>query len=156
MDDENKKIMHQFELSRLKNSTDNVIKDRTLSQGFAPIKNATDNINTKQVVQQIGGNDFVEKIAKLRALKQAGKKMMGIIPFAGAGYAALQGDPAMASEELAGDIPVVGQAYEAIKPTESGNPEEERQMIAERNAQVNYNNSPARLARLKALQGMAR
>lgn len=113
-------------------------------------------INTKEVVQQIGGNDFVEKIAKLRALKQAGKKAMGIIPFAGAGYAALSGDPAMASEELAGDIPFVGQAYEAIKPTDSGNVEEERQMIAERNAQVAYGQSPAHLARMNVLRKMGR
>jgi hypothetical protein len=60
----------------------------------------------------------------------------------------------MAAEELAGDIPVAGQVYEAIKPTDSGNVEEERQMIAERNAQEDYSNSPARLARLKALQGI--
>lgn len=90
-------------------------------------------------------------------LGKLGKKAAGIIPLAGAGYAALQGDPAMAAEEAAGDIPFVGQAYEAIKPTESGNPEEERQMIAERNAKVNYQNSPAaagaKMAALKKIRG---
>lgn len=52
--------------------------------------------------------------------KTLGKKAMGVLPFAGAGYAALNGDSAMAAEELAGDVPVVGQAFEAIKPTASG------------------------------------
>lgn len=152
-----KKLTHQFEISKLKNATqDEVIKDRTLSQGFPPIKNATDHINTKEVVQQVGGNDFVEKIAKLRALKQAGKKMMGIVPFAGTAYGLMSGDPAMAAEEAAGDVPVAGQIYEAVRPSDSGNVEEERQMIAERNAQADYAQSPAHLARLRALQGLAR
>lgn len=87
-------------------------------------------------------------------LKKGSKKLMGAVPLLGAGYAALQGDPAMAAEELAGDVPVVGQAYEAIRPESAGNPEEERQMLAERDAQVNYQNSPAHLARMKVLQGL--
>lgn len=156
-DEKKKKVLHQFELSKLKNATqDNVIKDKTLSEGFKPIKNATEHINTREVIDQVGGDGFVEKIAKARALRQAGKKIAGIIPFAGAGYAALSGDPAMASEELAGDIPFVGQAYEAIKPTDSGNVEEERQMIAERNAQAAYGQSPAHLARINALKNLRR
>lgn len=156
---EKKQPPRQFELSRLTNSSDTGIKDRTLSEGFkdgGKVPNSTTKIDTKSVQNQLSGNDFVEKIAKLRALKGLGQKAMGVIPFAGAGYAALSGDPAMAADELAGDVPVLGQAYEAIKPSDSGNVEEERQMIAERNAQVDYNNSPAKLARLKALQGFGR
>lgn len=99
---------------------------------------------------------MAEKLAKHRALREMSKKAMGVIPFAGTAYAAFQGDPAMAAEELAGDVPVLGQAYEAFKPEAAGNPEEERQMIAERNAQVDYGQSPAHLARLKALQAMRR
>jgi hypothetical protein len=76
-------------------------------------------------------------------LKMLGKKAAGVIPLAGAGMAALSGEPAMAAEELAGDIPVIGQAYEAIKPSDSGNPEEERQMLSDRNTQGNYAKSQA-------------
>jgi hypothetical protein len=98
--------------------------------------------------------EFTQKMKQSRAADALKKKALGIVPFLGAGYAALDGDPAMAAEELAGDIPVAGQVYEAIKPSDSGNVEEERQMIAERNAREDYDNSPARMARLKALQGM--
>lgn len=76
-------------------------------------------------------------------LKMLGKKAAGVIPLAGAGLAALSGEPAQAAEELAGDIPVIGQAYEAIKPTESGNPQEERLELAEDAARKNYKKSPA-------------
>lgn len=153
--DNKKRPVHQFEISKLKNATqDEVIKDRTLSEGFKPLRNATEHINTKEVQSQLGGNDFTEKIAKLRALKALGKKAMGIIPLAGTIGGLMSGDPAMAAEEAAGDIPILGQAYEAMRPADTGNVDEERQMIAERNARADYDQSPARLARLRALQGM--
>lgn len=82
------------------------------------------------------------------------KKLLGAIPMAGAAYGLASGNPAMAAEEAAGDIPVVGQVYEAVRPTESGNPEEERQMLAERNALEDYKNSPAAAAKRAALQGL--
>lgn len=153
---EKKQPLRQYELSKLKNSTDDVIFDKQLSQGFnnSTVKGVTDHIDTKSIVPQLSGNDFKAKIAALQALKKGGSKMLGAVPFAGAAYAALQGDPAMAADELAGDVPVLGQAYEALKPTDSGNVEEEREMLAERNAQTDYNNSPAHLARLRALQGL--
>jgi hypothetical protein len=157
----NKKApLRGYELSQLANSSKSNVLDKTLSEGFKPIKNATDVIDTKTAQKIASPLDVMDKVAAFRAAREAaktsgvGKKLMGAVPFLGAGYAALQGDPAMAAEELAGDIPVAGQVYEAIKPTDSGNVEEERQMIAERNAQEDYSNSPARLARLKALQGI--
>lgn len=85
-----------------------------------------------------------------------GKKVAGVLPLAGAGMAALSGDPAMAAEELAGDIPIAGQIYEAIKPSDSGNPEEEAEMLAERDAIEQYKGSQAskdRLSKLKSLIG---
>ncbi len=66
--------------------------------------------------------------------KKMGKKALGVVPVLGTAYGLMSGDPAMAAEEAAGDIPVLGQVYEAIKPTESGNPDEERQLLAKRNA----------------------
>lgn len=80
------------------------------------------------------------------------KKLMGVVPMAGAAYGLMSGDPAMAAEEAAGDIPVVGQAYEAIKPTDTGNVEEERMMLAEDKARKAYENSPAAAAKKAALQ----
>jgi hypothetical protein len=120
------------------------------------IKNATQKIDTKEIAPILSGSDFEQKIAKLRALKAAGKKVAGIIPFAGAGMAALSGDPAMAAEELASDaMGPAGMAYDALKPDVAGNPEEESMMLAERDAMENYKNSPAgkaaKLAKLKAL-----
>lgn len=155
-----KEPARQFELSKLTNSSQSNVLDKQLSQGFnnPTVKGVTEHINTTGIQPIKSGADFTEQIAAKRAALQAaksgGRKLMGAIPFLGAGYAALQGDPAMAAEELAGDVPVIGQAYEALKPTDSGNVEEERQMIAERNAQVDYNNSPAHLAKMKALQGI--
>lgn len=75
------------------------------------------------------------------------KKLAGIIPFAGAGMAAMSGDPAMAAEELAGDVPVAGQIYEAIKPEAAGNAEDDAMMMAESKAFSNYLNSPAAQSR---------
>lgn len=86
------------------------------------------------------------------------KRALGIVPGVGAGIAALQGDPAMAAEELAQDaMGPAGLAYEAIRPTESGNPEEEAQMLAERDAMEDYETSPAgqaaKFAKIKSLLG---
>lgn len=171
-DDNKKRPLHQFDISRLKNSTDEVIKDRSLSEGFknggvvkgtAPahdyqktiVKNVpVDRIDTRVAQPLLKGNEHAEKIARMLALKHASKKAMSVLPFAGAAYGLMSGDPAMAAEEAMGDVPVFGHAYEAFKPEDAGNVEEERQMIAERDARVAYDKSPARLARLAALKKM--
>ncbi len=128
---------------------------RPIPEPVKRIKDATEHIDTKSAMKTIKGIDFQSKIQSLLK-NSAAKKALGILPMAGTVAGLMAGDPAMAAEEAAGDIPIVGQAYEALKPTESGNPEEERQMIAERNGQVDYNNSPAkadRLAKLRQLMG---
>lgn len=150
-----KEPARQFELSRLTNSSKSNVLDKTLSEGFKPIKNATEHIDTNSIQKIASPMDVMDKVAAFRAARQAGKKVAGVVPFAGAAYAALEGDPAMAAEELAQDaMGPAGLAYEAIRPSDSGNVAEERQMLAERNAQSDYQNSPAHLARLKALQGL--
>ncbi len=133
-----------------------VIQDSSLStDDMRRVKSKSAPIDTKQIEKLTSGSDFMDKIAKLRALKGVGQKVAGIIPFAGAGMAALQGDPAMAAEELASDAAgPAGMAYDALKPDVAGNPEEEKMMLAERDAMENYKNSPAassKLAKLKAL-----
>lgn len=130
-------------------------------------------IDTNQVQKLTSGADFkakqiireAEREAKRQALgkvsgdtldysqflKKGGKKLAAAVPLLGAGYAALQGDPAMAAEELVSDaVPV----YDAIRPEIAGNPEEERMMLAERQAMQNYQNSPAKLAKMNALKGI--
>lgn len=134
-----------------------IIKDSSLStDDVRHVKSTSQPIDTKGIAKLSTGDEFTEKIAKLRALKAAGKKVAGVIPFAGAGMAALSGDPAMAAEELASDaMGPAGMAYDALKPDVAGNPEEESMMLAERDAMENYKNSPAgkaaKLAKLKAL-----
>lgn len=138
-------------LKELNNSKPEMVDDyrKTIAKDL-PV----DRIDTKQVTKVAKPSDVYEKIAAFRAAKQAGKKLAGIVPFAGAAYAAMSGDPAMAADELAGDVPVLGQAYEAFKPEVAGNVEEEREMLVEAQARKNYNASPAHLARLRALQNL--
>lgn len=95
----------------------------------------------------------------LRMMNTPGiKKVLGILPMAGAGMAALNGDPAMAAEELAQDATgPVGAFYDAVKPDVAGNPEDDAMMQAESDAYQNYQNSPAsqnaRFQKLKSLIG---
>lgn len=106
-----------------------------------------------KAAKDVAGEGF-DAAKKVGILKAIGKKAAGIIPFAGAGMAALQGDPAMAAEELASDAAgPAGIAYEALKPELAGNPEEEKMMLAERAAQEAYKKSPARMAKLQAMMG---
>jgi len=154
MEDEKKKRLYSpAEMLKLEREPVKRVDDfqKTIVKDF-PV----DRINTLEKAPVVKPDGMYDKLAKFRALRALGKKVAGVIPFAGAGYAALQGDSAMAADELAGDVPFLGQAYEAIKPAESGNPEEERQMLAEIQAQKNYNASPAHLARLQALQKIGR
>lgn len=104
-------------------------------------------IDTKEALKTISGDEFSDKIAKLRALKSAGKKIAGVLPFAGAGIAALSGDPAMAAEELASDL----TGIDAESAGES--PEDEAMMLAEDKARKNYEKSPARLSKLGKIIG---
>lgn len=140
-----------------KQATTPIIKDSSLStQDLHHVKSSNAPIDTKQIAKLSSGSEFTDKIAKLRALKSAGKKALGILPFAGAGMAALSGDPAMAAEELASDAAgPAGMAYDALKPDMAGNPEDDAMMMAESQAHKNYQASPAgkaaKLAKLKAL-----
>ena len=110
-------------------------------------------------IDQTGLPDMAKQkgLGKEGIFKRLGKKVAGVIPLAGTAYGLASGDPAMAAEEAAGDIPVLGQAYEAIKPEMAGNPEEEKMMLAEDKARKAYSQSPAaagaKEAALKKLRG---
>lgn len=121
------------------------------------IKGMTQKIDTATPMRQLSGNEFTNKINKLIQNKPT-KKILGALPFAGVGMAALSGDPAMAAEELAQDaMGPAGLAYEAIRPETAGNPEDDAMMFAERNALENYENSPAakdKFAKIRASLGL--
>ncbi len=84
-----------------------------------------------------------EFIAKNK-FNRGAKKMLGAVPVLGtvlAGYAALDSGDAMAG------IPILNEAGDAGLSADA-----ERQMLAEHDARVAYDKSPARLARLAALK----
>ena len=121
-------------LDQLQSGGVNVGKGTTLSKGLDQSK-----LPDASKIKGLGKSNMFSK-----TLGAMGKKAAGIIPFAGAGLAALHGDPAMAAEELASDAAgPAGMAYEALKPEIAGNPEEEKQMLVEDRARKNYKNSQA-------------
>lgn len=107
----NSRVTHQFQLNQLANDTTDVIKDKTLSQGFnKTVKGVTENIG--QVAQPVlSGDDFVQKIAALRAAKMVGKKVLGAVPvIGGLANAVMSGDasaavPGLDSAESLGPAP---------------------------------------------------
>ena len=124
--------------------------------------NMTKKIDTKGIAPIVSGEDFTKKIEALRAAKKAGgavgKKVLGALPFVGAGIAALQGDPAMAAEELAEDV--AGPVGTALRSEGAGmSPEDEKLMLAEIEARKNYDKSPAsldaeRFRKMKKMMGI--
>lgn len=99
---------------------------------------------------------IVDRLTSAKAAKVY-RQFAGAIPFAGAAYGLMSGNPAEAAEQAAGDIPVAGQAYEALKSEDLGSSMDDREMIAERNALINYKNSPAgQNARNKQGENMGR
>lgn len=123
---------------------------KSAPEAITKLKGMTEKIDTKGIAPVISGSDFADKISKLRALKAAGKKVAGILPFAGAGMAALSGDPAMAAEELAQDV--AGPLGEVVKSDSAGmSPEEEKMMLQEDRARKSYQKSPSRLDRLRRI-----
>lgn len=66
-----------------------------------------------------------------------------LIPLAGTLGGLATGNMAQAAEEAPGDIPILGQAYEAIRPETAGSVEDDLTMKAEGDAYKAYQNSPA-------------
>lgn len=85
-------------------------------------------------------SDKMNQLTKNRIFRQ----VAGALPLAGTAMAISSGDASAAAEELPGEIPFIGQAYEAIKPGNAGDSMDDRTMIAERDASANYAKSGAR------------
>ena len=117
----------------------NVVKSAAEpKEKLTKLKNMTQRIDTKSVNPQLSGDDFRNKIASLT--KGGGKKVLGALPLAGAAIAALQGDPAMAAEELMEDA--VGPLA-ALKPESAGDREAERDLMTEIQSRKDYKKSGA-------------
>ena len=101
------------------------------------LKGMTERIDTKSANDLVSGDAFKDKIA---SLTKGGKKAVGILPFAGAAMAALQGDPAMAAEELMEDVT---GPLAALKPDVAGDVRGQNELEAEIQARKNYKKSPA-------------
>jgi hypothetical protein len=135
-----------------------VIKDTSLSTKDSwKVHSPAEIINPNESVKLKSGKEFLENIAEKRAQRKLtntiGKKIAGIIPMAGTLYGLASGDPAMAAEQAVGDIPVVGQAAEALASDSAGmSAEDENMMLAEEIARRNYAKSPSSKARLAALK----
>lgn len=95
------------------------------------IKGATDKINTRGFTQPLGNAVDVMKANADKALRmKAMRKLGGVVPGLGAIAAlgsGMMSDNASASdtmnnvmEELPGDLPIIGQAYDAIRSEPTG------------------------------------
>lgn len=152
-----------------KQATTPVIKDSSLStQDTHHIKSTSAPVDTKGISKISSGAEFTDKIAKLRALKAAGKKVAGIIPLAGVGMAMMDSPAASASEmiqdpnvqraalsEIAGPV---GDAIDiggdlAEYGLDKLGEKRDLDLIesSEERARKSYQKSPARLDRLRRL-----
>ena len=129
------------------------IKDTSLSTKDSwSVRGGPDKIDTREFAKVKSGSDWQKEILEKLAEKRASKKALSIIPGMGVAAGLMSGDPAMAAEEALGDVPVIGQAYEAIRPDSVGmSGEEENMELAEDKARKAYRNSPAAEARRLAL-----
>ncbi len=149
--DSDKLIKYLRDLEKLKasgikdeNYTSDLDKDvMRVKGGSAPvekptvIKGMTQKIDTKSSNPLLNSEDFKNKIA---SRLKGGKKLAGIIPMAGVGMALMQGDPAMAAEELAEDA--MGPLA-ALKPDTAGDVAGQNMLEAEIQARKNYRKSGA-------------
>lgn len=116
-----KEPLHQFDISRLKNAaTDVVIKDKQLSEGFKNpvVPNVTEHINNKEIQKKLTGNEFLERMANLRAAKAfaktAGKKVLGAVPIVGGIAQAVMSQDASAAVPFLGDSESLGPAPDSL------------------------------------------
>jgi hypothetical protein len=71
------------------------------------------------------------------------RSVVGALPLAGTALALSSGDVSAAAEELPSEIPILGQAYDALRSEAAGNSQDDREIINEVNARKSYDNSPA-------------
>ena len=94
------------------------LSEAELDDKAVKFKKKADVIDTKpKVIKEISGKELKGKISKFRALRKLAGKAGKALPMVGslvgpamAGYAALRGDKAQASEHLKDSIPLVGSS----------------------------------------------
>lgn len=79
------------------------------------------------------------------------RQVAGALPLAGTALALSSGDVSAAASELPSEIPILGQAYDAIRPEAAGSAMDDREMKNEVKALDNYSNSQARKDALKKI-----
>ena len=100
----------------LTSGADFAAKQAARSQAVKQVANSAENVLDYGQFRK----EFADKARQI-ARTPVAKNALSILPFAGAAYGALSGDPAMAAEELAQDAAgPAGLAYEAIKPVTTG------------------------------------
>lgn len=112
-----------------------------LTEPITRIKNTTEKIQTKVPQKLLSGDEFTEKIARLRALKKAAKSGLKALPIVGS-VASL----AMNPEDASAAIPGLDSA-ESVGES----PEQEDMMLSETKARMDYEDSPAKRDRKAAL-----
>jgi hypothetical protein len=136
---------HQYD-DEILGKRGNPINDKFRSSGMSP-EDAYELIANKHHVDYIPGKREVGTYGKgaLQSLLKNGtfKTIAGALPLAGTAMALSSGDANAAAAELPSEIPGVGQVYDAIRSENAGSAQDDKQMIAERNAAVNYGKSPA-------------
>ena len=107
----------------------------------------------KQAGDSLNYTDLKKEFANKNKFSRKALSVLGLVPGLGAlSTLAATGDASAAAEELPGDIPFVGQAYDAFRPETAGDVEGEKELLAEIQASKNYKKSPAHQARLQALK----
>lgn len=116
------------------------VLDRSLSEGFAaPIKSSP--INTKEIVPQISGDDFIKKIADKRAAKAAGKKLLGAVPVLGGLVSAAMTQDASAAVPILDSAESLGPAPGSLDDRiERGTLTEEDKQLLRKQALGKINN----------------
>jgi hypothetical protein len=144
----------------LKNKSDefkNILKEKQIDSRFSdisPVNMGLDELGNAKIYDPLGPiyessspRGTPAFLSKQNALKRlsamTGNKVYRALPFIGP---ALAGAAAISSQDASAAIPLLSEA-ESIGQS----PEDEKQMLAEIEAQKNYDKSPAKLARLQKL-----
>lgn len=142
-----------------------------------PFNKMKDDLPAKRAISDIDPTEAYELMAKghhaeipklregsfglgaLKSMLKSGtfKTVAGALPLAGTAAALSSGDVSAAAAELPSEIPVVGQAYDAIRSESAGNSQDDKDIINEVQARKNYDNSPAsKDLRQKALMALTK
>ena len=96
-------------------------------------------------------------LGALKSMMKSGtfRQVAGALPLAGTALALSSGDASAAAAELPSEIPILGQAYDAVRSEDAGSSADDMEMINEDKARKSYAKSPAHQDRNQALRAQA-